>query len=103
MFWNFWVGAAAAFGVRWTYGRALYCDQGATLDDLREAVTTLEATARTARRVLGDSHPLTMGVGGSLKIARSFLFFRNIRLGLWAPWLLAFAVAFAAWTWLSPT
>ena len=36
-------------------------------------------------------------------VGRSFLFFRNIRLGLWAPWLLAFAVAFAAWTWLSPT
>ena len=32
-------------------------DDGATLDDLREAVTTLEETERTARRVLGGAHP----------------------------------------------
>ena len=40
----------------------LYEDDGATLDDLREAVTTLEDTERTARRVLGGAHPLTMGL-----------------------------------------
>ena len=28
-----------------------------TLDDLREAVTSLEETERTARRVLGSAHP----------------------------------------------
>ena len=42
-----------------TYAMALFLDNKATLDDLREAVTTLEDVARTARRVLGGSHPLT--------------------------------------------
>ena len=32
-------------------------DPAATLDDLREAVTSLEETERTARRVLGSAHP----------------------------------------------
>ena len=41
------------------YGRALHEDPGATLNDLREAVTTLEDAARIARRVLGPSHPAT--------------------------------------------
>ena len=39
------------------YARALYTDPGATLDDVREALTTLEETERTARRVLGAAHP----------------------------------------------
>ena len=30
--------------MRWIYAKALYLDPGATLDDLREAVTTLEET-----------------------------------------------------------
>ena len=33
-------------------------DPAATLDDLREVVTTYEETERTARRVLGGAHPL---------------------------------------------
>ena len=36
-----------------------YEDPGATLDDLRDAVTTLEDTARIARRVFGGAHPTT--------------------------------------------
>ena len=43
--------------MRWHYAMALYKDAGATLDDLREAVATLEDTERTARRVLGGAHP----------------------------------------------
>ena len=43
----------------------------ATLDDLREAVTTLEGTERTARRVLGGAHPLTTGIEISLRNARA--------------------------------
>ena len=39
----------------------------ATLDDLREAVTTLEATARVARRVFGGSHPYTEGIEDDLR------------------------------------
>ena len=50
--------------------KALVFDAATTLDDLREAVTTLEETARTARRVLGDAHPTTEGIEGSLQIAR---------------------------------
>ena len=37
-----------------------------TLNDLREAVTTLEDTDPIARRVLGGAHPLTRGIEKSL-------------------------------------
>ena len=53
---------------------ALCNDPAATLDDLREAVTTLEDAARIARRVFGASHPLTTGIEGNLqKNARAAL------------------------------
>ena len=55
------------------YAMALYKDGGATLADLREAVTTLEDTARTARRVLGSAHPSTAGIELSLRNARAAL------------------------------
>ena len=48
--------------MRWYYAAALYQDDAATLDDLREAVATLEDAERTARRVLGGTHPLTMQI-----------------------------------------
>ena len=48
--------------MRLNYAEALYADDDATLDDLREAVTTLEDLERTARRVLGDAHPLITGI-----------------------------------------
>ena len=48
--------------MRWTYAQSLYVDPGATLDDLREAVATLEDAERIARRVLGESHDLTIRV-----------------------------------------
>jgi tetratricopeptide (TPR) repeat protein len=51
--------------MRWGYARTLYRDPGATLDDLREAVTTLEETGRIARRVLGGAHP-NVGAGDVL-------------------------------------
>ena len=44
-------------------------DDAATLDDLREAVTTLEETERIARRVFGGAHPLTKGIEGDLRAA----------------------------------
>ena len=53
----------------WNYATALYMDDGATVDDLREAVTTLEETARTARRVLGGTHPTTGGIEHDLRDA----------------------------------
>ena len=56
--------------MRMTYGRALYKDDGATLDDLREAVTTLEEIERTARRVFGGTHPLTRKIEDRLRESR---------------------------------
>ena len=52
---------------------ALYRDDGATLDDLREAVSTLDDTARTARRVFGGAHPLVVQIGPCLRNARAAL------------------------------
>ena len=57
--------------MRWNYARALCTDPAATLDDLREAVTTLEETERTARRVFGGAHPFTTGKLGALRDARA--------------------------------
>ena len=48
-------------------------DAGATLDDLREAVTTLEDVGRIARRVLGGAHPVTEEIEGDLENARAEL------------------------------
>ncbi len=67
------VARAWLLTMRRNYARALYLAAGATLDDLREAVTTLEDTERTARRVLGRSHPTTAGVERALREARAAL------------------------------
>ena len=55
------------------YALALCNDPDATLDDVREAVTTLEDTERTARRVFGCEHPSTVQIGISLRNARAAL------------------------------
>ena len=52
---------------------SLYMDDGATLDDLREAVTTFEETERIARRTLGGAHPTTEGIADELRYARETL------------------------------
>ena len=59
--------------MRWLYAQTLYGDPAATLDALREAVTTLEDTERTARRVFGGAHPLVVGIEESLRNARAAL------------------------------
>ena len=46
---------------------------GATLDDIREAVTTAEETESIARRVFGGSHPRTVRTEVSLREARAVL------------------------------
>ena len=51
----------------------LYDDPGATLDDMREAVTTLEELERIARRVFGGAHPLTSAIEENLQGARAKL------------------------------
>ena len=58
---------------RTLYAAALYEDDRATLDDLRESVATLEELARTARRVLGGSHPVTGGIEDDLRKSRAAL------------------------------
>ena len=64
---------AFTLGMRRLYATALYRDPGATLDDLHEAVTTLEELARTARRVMGGAHPLTEEIEDELRDARAAL------------------------------
>ena len=55
------------------YAMTLYSAPDATLDDLREAVETLEDTVRIARRVFGGSHPLTTVIEMNLQRARAAL------------------------------
>ena len=59
--------------MRWSYATTLCRADGATRDDLLEAVMTLEDTERTARRVLGGAHPVTDGVEETLRNARRLL------------------------------
>ena len=58
---------------RWNYAGAICNDTAATLDDLRDAVTTLEETEQTARRVLGGANPLVGEIETSLREARAAL------------------------------
>ena len=70
-------------------------DPDATLDDLREAVRTLEETERTARRVLGTSHPIAVRIGRALKKSR-------VAHKAWyssKALVVLFAVAVVAWVW----
>ena len=59
--------------MRKIYARALCEADGATLDDLREAVMTLDELERTARRVLGGSHPTTVEIEAALREVRAAL------------------------------
>jgi hypothetical protein len=59
--------------MRWIYAKVLRDDEGATRDDLREAVTTLEDTARTAQRVFGGAHPMVVDLERSLRESRAAL------------------------------
>ena len=70
--------------MRSTYAEALYKDGGATLDDLREAVTTLEDTERIARRVFGGANPLTEIIEDNLQNAGAAL------RAMWCPRIAVF-------------
>ena len=59
--------------MRWAYGKALCEDDSATLDDLHEAVSTLESVARLWTRIFGEAHPETPKVQGALEVAREKL------------------------------
>ena len=66
-------GNDITLSLRKVHARTLYEPDGATLGDLREAVTTLEDLERTARRVLGGAHPRTIGMEAALRNARAAL------------------------------
>jgi hypothetical protein len=59
--------------IRTLYARTLDSHDGAPLDDLREAVTTLEEIKRIARRVFGATHPTTDSIERFLRDARAAL------------------------------
>ena len=59
--------------MRSAYAAALYQSDGATLNDIREAVATLEEIGPTARRFLGGAHPETAMIEQSLRAARATL------------------------------
>ena len=51
------------------------------LDDLREAVATLEDTERTARRVFGGTHPIVVDIESDLRMSRVTLRAREMQPG----------------------
>ena len=59
--------------MRSSYASALFENPGATTDDLREAVTTLEETESTAHRVLGRTHPVAESIEFILQESRAAL------------------------------
>ena len=59
--------------MRSLYAAALYKDPGATLDNLREAATTLEEIEPTARRVLSGAHPVTVDIERALRVSQAKL------------------------------
>ena len=59
--------------MRWAYAHTLYYGEGATVDDVREATTTLEETERVARRVFGGAYPLTVQIESYLRKVRAAL------------------------------
>ena len=58
--------------MRWIYTATL-CEDGATLDELHEAVATFEEIERTVRRVYGGAHPLLVNIENTLQISRKGL------------------------------
>ena len=74
------------------YATSLSLDSAATLDDLREAVSTLEETERIARRVFGGAHPLVRVTEDFLRKSRRAL---SDREALLAKYLLYGASALA--------
>jgi hypothetical protein len=66
-------GQELTLRMRWEYALALCRDNSATFNDLRESVTTLEDTERTARRVFGGAHPIVVDMENDVRNARAAL------------------------------
>ena len=56
-----------------SYAKALYRNPAATVDELHEAVRTIEDVERIARRVFGGAHPITEGLEAHLHESRAAL------------------------------
>ena len=65
--------------MRSVYAVTVCDDDSATLDELRETVTSLVETERTARRVLGAAHPVADEIRRDLERARATLSARVTR------------------------
>ena len=61
------------FTMSTVYAASLYEDSAATLDDLREAVETLEEIERTGRRVLGGRNPVVVEIEKALRRSQAVL------------------------------
>ena len=60
--------------LRWLYANCLYDhNDDATLDDLVEAVETLESVAKVWKRFMGERHPETANVLQAVKATREKL------------------------------
>ena len=66
-------GNETTLRMKWIFAQSINEDPNATLDDLREAVATLEDTERTARRVFGGTHPIAAGIAHHLRGSRAAL------------------------------
>ena len=63
--------------MRSLYAQSHFLDPSARLDDLREAVETLEETERIGRRVLGGANPTVGAIVKALRTARATLHARE--------------------------
>ena len=59
--------------LRWAYSQSLYQNDGASRDDLAEAVAVLGEVSSTTRRVYGTSHPTTKDIQNHLKNAQNMI------------------------------
>jgi tetratricopeptide (TPR) repeat protein len=66
-------GDVSTLRMRWIYAIALHHDNDAPLDNLREAVATLESVANSWKCILGHAHPETPKVQAALEEAREAL------------------------------
>ena len=69
---------AITLRLRWLYANCLFDYKNSTLDDLVQAVETLEAVVKSWKRVMGERHPEMAKVLIALKEAREMLRLRRV-------------------------